>query len=295
MKPAPFEYHAPTTIEQALSLLAEHGYDAKVLAGGQSLIPMMNFRLAQPAILVDVNNIPELAFINADDENGGLRVGAMTRHYQMETSKLASERAPLIHATMPKIAYPQVRTRGTFGGSISHADPAAELPTLTTALDGKFRLVSLRGERWIPASEFFLGLFTTSLEPDEIMAEASIPPLPPRSGWSLQEVARRPHDFALIGAAAVLTLDANGRCENARLVFLSAGDRPMVAERAADLLKGQDVTPEAIRAAAELASAEEIDPSSDIHATVDFRRHLANVLCRRAIEQAVQRAKENME
>jgi aerobic carbon-monoxide dehydrogenase medium subunit len=294
MKPAPFEYHAPTTVDEALSLLAEHGYDAKVLAGGQSLIPMMNFRLAQPSVLVDMNNIPDLAFINAD-ENGGLRIGAMTRHYQVETSSLAAERAPLIHATMPKIAYPQVRTRGTFGGSISHADPAAELPTLTTALDGKFRLVSQRGERWIPASEFFLGLFTTSLEPDEILAEASIPAMPPRSGWSLQEVARRPHDFALVGAAAVLTLDADGRCENAHLVFLSAGDRPMVAERASNLLKGQQVTPEAIRAAAELASAEEIDPSSDIHATVDFRRHLANVLCQRAIEQALERAKENKE
>lgn len=294
MKPAPFEYHAPTTVDEALSLLAEHGYDAKVLAGGQSLIPMMNFRLAQPSVLVDMNNIPDLAFINAD-EGGGLRIGAMTRHYQVETSDLAAERAPLIHATMPKIAYPQVRTRGTFGGSISHADPAAELPTLTTALDGKFRLVSQRGERWIPASEFFLGLFTTSLEPDEILAEASIPAMPPRSGWSLQEVARRPHDFALVGVAAVLTLDADGRCENARLVFLSVGDRPMVAERASDMLKGQEVTPEAIRAAAELASAEEIDPSSDIHATVDFRRHLANVLCQRAIEQALERAKENKE
>jgi len=293
MKPAPFEYHAPTTVEQALSVLAEHGYDAKVLAGGQSLIPMMNFRLAQPAVLVDMNNIPDLAFIKAGDD--GLRIGAMTRHYQVETSSIAAERAPLIHATMPKIAYPQVRTRGTFGGSISHADPAAELPTLTTALDGKFRLVSLRGERWIPASEFFLGLFTTSLEPDEILVEASIPPPPPHTGWSLQEVARRPHDFALVGVTAVLTLDANGRCENARLVFLSVGDRPMVAERAADLLKGQEITSEAIRAAAELASAEEIDPSSDIHATVDFRRHLANVLCQRAIEQAVQRAKENKE
>lgn len=293
MKPAPFEYHAPPTVDEALSLLAEHGYDAKVLAGGQSLIPMMNFRLAQPSVLVDMNNIPDLAFIKAGDD--GLRIGAMTRHYQVETSSIAAEHAPLIHATMPKIAYPQVRSRGTFGGSISHADPAAELPTLTTALDGKFRLVSQRGERWIPASEFFLGLFTTSLEPDEILAEASIPAMPPRSGWSLQEVARRPHDFALVGAAAVLTLDANGRCENARLVFLSVGDRPMVAERAADLLKGQEVTPEAIRAAAELASTEEIDPSSDIHATVDFRRHLANVLCRRAIEQALERANENKE
>lgn len=293
MKPAPFEYHAPTTTDEALSLLAEHGYDAKILAGGQSLIPMMNFRLAQPSILVDVNNIPDLAFINADKD--GLRVGAMTRHNQMETSALAEKHAPLIHAAMSKIAYPQVRTRGTFGGSVSHADPAAELPALTTALDVKFRLINRTGERWVPASEFFLGLFTTSLETDEMLAETVIPPMPPRSGWSLQEVNRRPHDFALIGVAAVLTLDKKGLCENVRLVFLSAGDRPIIAQRAGDLLKGQKITAESIRAAAETASSEDIDPGSDIHATAEFRRHLANVLCRRAIEQAFQRAQENKE
>ncbi|MCZ2127543.1 MAG: xanthine dehydrogenase family protein subunit M [Anaerolineales bacterium] len=288
MKPAPFEYHAPTTLDDALSLLTEHGYDAKVLAGGQSLVPMMNFRIAQPAVLIDINNIPDLAYINA--EEGGVRVGAMTRHHQSEISPIMAQHAPLIYSTMPKIAYPQVRTRGTFGGSLSHADPAAELPTLTTTLDAKFRLVSQRGERWVPASEFFLGLYTTALEPDEILAEGFVPELPPRSGWSLQEVNRRKHDFALAGVAATVTLDENDVCQNARLVFLSVGDRPMYAERASTLLQGQALTSEAIRAAAELASSEEIDPGDDIHATADFRRHLANVLCKRALEQARQRA-----
>ncbi len=293
MKPAPFEYYAPTTIEEALAILAEYGYEAKVLAGGQSLIPMMNFRLVQPSVLVDLNNIPELAYIEPG-ENGGLRIGAMTRHYQVEISPLVAERAPLIHSTMPKIAYPQVRSRGTFGGSVSHADPAAELPTLSIALGGQFHLRSQRGERWVPASEFFLGLFTTALEPDELLVEAALPPLPPRSGWSLMEVARRPHDFALMGAATVVTLDEQGHCQHARLVFLSAGESPMVARRAAEMLNGQAPSAEAIHAAAELASREEIDPSSDIHASAEFRRHLANVLAQRALEQAFQRARINM-
>lgn len=294
MKPAPFEYYAPETTEEAISLLAQHGYDAKVLAGGQSLIPMMNFRLVQPAILVDLNRIPELGYIRPD-ENGGLRIGAMTRHRQVETSSLVAERAPLVHAAMSKIAYPQVRTRGTFGGSLSHADPAAELPALSLALEGKFRLRRQDGERWVPASEFFLGLFTTLLEADELLVETLLPPMPPRSGWSLQEVARRPHDFALMGAAAVVTLNEEGRCTSARLVFINAGDRPMAAERAAETLKGQAPSPEVLREAAEIASMQEIDPSSDIHATAEFRRHLANVLTRRALEQAFQRASENMQ
>ncbi len=292
MKPAPFEYYAPETIEEALSLLAKHGYDAKVLAGGQSLIPMMNFRLVQPSILVDLNRIAALGYIRTG-EDGGLRIGAMTRHRQVETSPLAAKRAPLVHAAMSKIAYPQVRTRGTFGGSISHADPSAELPALSLALNGKFRLRRQDGERWVPASEFFLGLFTTALEADELLVEASLPPMPPRSGWSLQEVARRPHDFALMGVAAVVTLNEQGVCTEARLVFISAGDRPMAAERAAETLKGQAPAPEVLREAAEIASSQEIDPSSDIHATAEFRRHLANVLTRRALEQAFQRAAEN--
>jgi len=289
MKPAPFEYYAPTTVEEALSRLAEHGFDAKVLAGGQSLIPMMNFRLVQPSVLVDLNNIPELAYINPD-ENGGLRLGAMVRHHKVEIDSLVEKRAPLLHETMPKIAYPQIRNRGTFGGSVSHADPSAELASVSVALGGSFRLRSLKGERWVPANEFFIGLFTTVLEPDELLLEVALPPMPARSGWSLMEVARRPHDFALVGVAAVVSLGNNGSCEQAQMVFISAGDKPMVADRAAESLKGQAPTKESIREAAEIAASQEIDPSSDIHATAEFRRHLANVLCRRALEQAFQRA-----
>ncbi len=303
MKPAPFKYYAPTTVEEALAHLAEHGYDAKVLAGGQSLIPIMNFRLAQPSVIVDLNNIPELVFIrpaaaqgrDAPNGNGGLRVGAMTRQCEVEHDALVAARAPLVHAVMPKIAYPQIRTRGTIGGSLAHADPAAELPTVSVALDARFRLRGQAGERWVPAKEFFVALFTTVLEPDELIVEIALPPMPPRSGWSFMEVARRAHDFALVGVAAVVTLDEavgspEAKCREARLVFLSVGDGPMEARQAAELLRGQAPTPEIIQAAAETAARGDIDPVSDIHASAEYRRHLAQVLAHRALTQAFDRA-----
>jgi CO/xanthine dehydrogenase FAD-binding subunit len=294
MKPASFEYTSPTTVEEALALLAEFGWDAKVLAGGQSLIPMMNFRLAQPAVLVDLNSIRELFYIHPA-RDGGLRVGAMTRQSQVERDPLVAERAPMIHEAMPKIAYPQIRSRGTMGGSIAHADPSAELVAASVALRGQFRLRSQRGERWVPADEFFVGLFTTVLEPDELLVEVALPPLPPRSGWSFLEVARRHHDFALVGVGAVVALDkadgsSEAKCEEARLVYFSVGDGPVEAHQAAALLTGATPTPEAIRAAAETAGDRDLDPNSDINATADYRRHLAKVLGRRALTQAFQRA-----
>ncbi len=288
MKPAPFEYIAPTTVEEALGHLTEHGYDAKVLAGGQSLIPMMNFRLAQPAVLVDLNKLAELSFIRSE-KDGELRIGAMTRHYQVEHDDLVAEHAPLIHEAMPKIATPQIRSRGTFGGSIAHADPAAELTAICVALDGRFRCQSARGERWVPAKEFFLGMFTSVLEPDEMLVEIAVPPMAPRTGWALEEEARRAYDFALVGVGAVVTLDEQDRCERARLVFLSVGDGPVEAVKATEMLLGKEVTPDLIRAAAE-AVTEELDPSADIHASVKYRLHLARVLARRALEKAFARA-----
>ena len=297
MKPAPFKYYAPTTVGAALARLAEHGWDAKALAGGQSLIPMMNFRLAQPAVLVDLNNIPELAYIQPAID-GGLRIGAMTRQRQVEHDPLVAERAPMIHHAMPKIAYPQVRTRGTFGGSIAHADPSAELVAASVALRGRFRLASQkRGERWVAADEFFVGLFVTLLEPDELLLEVALPPMPARSGWSFLEVARRHHDFALVGVAATVTLDgAGGRsgatCEEARLVYFSVGDGPVEAHQAAALLKGQELTSEAIRAAAETAGEADVEPNADINASTEYRRHLVKVLGRRALQEALARASD---
>jgi carbon-monoxide dehydrogenase medium subunit len=294
MKPAPLKYYAPTTVDEALAHLAEHGWDAKALAGGQSLIPMMNFRIAQPAVLVDLNNVSELFYIRPNG-NGGLLLGAMTRQSQVEHDPLVAERAPLVHEVMPQIAYPQIRTRGTFGGSLAHADPSAELVAANIALNARFRLRSQAGERWVPADEFFVGLFTTVLEPDELLVEVALPPMPPRSGWSFLQITRRHHDFCIAGVAVLVTLDdaasAYSQCEQAKLVFLSAGDGPVNARQAAEVLVGQVPTPELIQTAAETAASDDIDPGSDIHASAEYRRHLSKVLARRTLTQAFDRAR----
>jgi CO/xanthine dehydrogenase FAD-binding subunit len=290
MKPASFDYQAPESLPAALDVLARHGGEAKVLAGGQSLIPVMNFRLAQPGLLVDLNRIAELDFLRRS-EDGGLRIGAMTRQRRLERDPLVKEAAPLLAETVPWIAHPQIRNRGTIGGSLAHADPAAELPAVMVALRGRFRLVRKGGERWVPATDFFAGLFTTALEPDEILAEIVLPPRPARTGWSFQEIARRHGDYAQIGLAAQVTLGEDGRCREARLVFLSAGDAPVEAVEAAALLAGTDLGPAAVAAAAAKASQEEIDPRDDVHASALFKRHLARVLTGRAVRAAAERAR----
>jgi aerobic carbon-monoxide dehydrogenase medium subunit len=289
MKPPPFEYYAPANRAEALELLAEHGYEAKVLAGGQSLVPSMNFRLAQPSILVDLNGIPDLFGISAG-EDGGLRIGAMTRQRAVERSTLVAGRAPLISEAMPHVAHPQIRNRGTFGGSLAHADPAAELPALVVALDAQLRAQSKAGERLIPAAEFFLGIFTTALEPEEILVEILVPPLPPRTGTAFEEMARRHGDYALAGAAAVVTLGDDGTVSGGKLVFFSIGDGPLEVPAALDALRGVAPDAETVRAASE-AIDPYIDPPSDIHASAAFRRHLSKVLARRTLERAVERAK----
>ena len=290
MKPAPFEYQAPASLEAALDVLARHGGEAKILAGGQSLIPVMNFRLAEPALLVDINKLTELDFIRRG-EDGSLRIGGLTRQRRLERDPLVAEAAPLLHEAVPFIAHPQIRNRGTFGGSLAHADPAAELPALAVALRARLRLRRAGGERWVDAVDFFAGLFTTALEPDEILVEAAIPPLPPRTGWAFLEVARRHGDYAQVGIAALVTLDDAGRCREARLVYLSAGDRPIEAREAARLLAGEEISPPAIAAAAEKASRDEMNPFGDIHASAEFKRHLARVLTGRALRRAAERAR----
>lgn len=290
MKPAPFEYFAPASVDEALTRLSEYGYEAKVLAGGQSLIPMMNFRLAQPSVIVDINKVSELFYVR-QNEMGGLSIGAMTRHNQVEHHPLVAEHAPLIHETMPNIATVQVRNRGTFGGSLAHADPSAELAAVSVALEGNLLLRSLQGERWVPAEEFFVGLFTSVLEPDELLIEAKFPQLPSRTGCAMVELSRRPHDFALLGVAVVVTLDESERCKRARLVFLSVGEGPVIARQAGDMLQGQALTPQLMGSAAETAAQVDIDPGSDIHASAEYRRHLAQVLSFRALEKAYDRAR----
>ncbi|MCB0305032.1 MAG: xanthine dehydrogenase family protein subunit M [Calditrichaeota bacterium] len=289
MKPAAFDYHAPESLEEALALLNEYGYEAKLLAGGQSLIPTMNFRLARPAVLIDLNRIKELSYI---EKNGsGLRLGAMTRQRALERSELVANHAPLLHETMPFIAHPQIRNRGTIGGNIAHADPASELPAVMWALDGYLKLQSAAGERRVAVQDFFVGMFTTDLEPEEMLTEIEIPAMFPSSGWAFREIARRHGDYALVGVAATVRLDEAGRCEDARLVFLSVGEGPVEAQLASDALIGELPGDALIETAAALAAEADIDPDGDIHASADYRRQLARVLARDTLRRAFERAK----
>jgi carbon-monoxide dehydrogenase medium subunit len=289
VKPAPFAYVRPDTLDEALSVLAEAGSDAKALAGGQSLVPAMNFRLAQPAMLVDLNRVPDLTGVESADT--GLRIGAMTRHRTLERSAIVRQSAPLIAEAMPFVGHPPIRTRGTLGGSLAHADPAAELPAVALALGATIGIRSRAARRTIPADEFFVGLFATALAPDELVTDIAWPHMPPHSGWALEEVARRHGDYALAGVAAVVAFDADRRTVvSARIGLIGVHERPVLAAAAARALAGSAPTVEAIRAAADLASRVDADPSSDIHASAAYRRHLTGVLVRRVLARAVQRA-----
>jgi carbon-monoxide dehydrogenase medium subunit len=290
MKPAPFDYAAPASLDEALALKAEHGDEAKFLAGGQSLVPAMNFRLVQAAMLVDLNRLGDLDYVRVDSD-GGLRLGAMTRQRRLERDPLIAQHAPLLHAAMPEVAHPQIRNRGTLGGSLAHADPASELPVVAVALEARLRVQSTQSERWIAAGDFFQGIFTTALAADEMLVEVTLPPLPPRMGTAFLEFARRRGDYALMGVAAVVTLDEAGRCERVRLVYLNAGAGPVLAPQAAAALAGQDPTPELLASAARLAAETEISPTGNVHATPAYQRHLASVLGRRALVAAVGRAR----
>jgi len=284
VKPAPFEYFRARSVEEAIDLLSEHGPDAKPLAGGQSLIPAMNFRLATPAVLVDLNEAVGLSDVTAQDD--GLHIGGMTRHRTLEQSETVARNAPLVTAAMPFVAHAAIRTRGTLGGSLAHADPAAELPAVMLALDAVFTVRSRQGARHVRAADFFTGLFTTALEAGELLTEVTIPPRPVRSTYAFQEIARRHGDYALAGAAAAVAVDEHGRCTSARVALLSVADRPVLAEHARRALEGERPTAEAIGAAAAAAAAHDIDPPGDIHASSQYRRHLAAVLMRRVLERA---------
>lgn len=286
MKPAPFTYHRARTLDDALALLVQHP-DAKPLAGGQSLIPAMNFRLAQPSALVDLNRIATLQGI-AQTPEGGLRIGAMTRHSVVERSELVRRHAPLLAEAMPHVAHPQIRSRGTVGGSLAHADPSAELPAVMLALGARFVLQGRNGERSVAAADFFTGLFTTALTAGELLTAIEVPPRPPRTGSAFLEVARRHGDYALAGVAVELSLDASGRIKNARVALLSVGDGPVLSTSVAGLT-GQEPTEALARQVGEAVRVE-VDPPTDIHADSSYRRQLAAVLTRRAIISAAARA-----
>lgn len=291
MKPVAFEYKAPSTLDEALEIKSQHGDDAKPLAGGQSLIPAMNFRVAQPTMLIDLNKLQDLRYIKED--KGDLQIGAMTTQAAVEKSDDVKKANPLIHETMPFIAHPQIRNRGTFGGSLAHADPASELPVIASILDANFKAQKPGSERWIQAKDFFLGFLTVALEPDELLTEVSFPKFPEKTGWSFIEIARRHGDYAMAGVAALVTLNGGEKCKSAKLVYLNVGDGPVNAVEAAGLLAGESITDESIQAAAEKAAEEEIMPYGNVHASPDYQKHLVKVLTKRAIHTAYQRAKGN--
>jgi len=284
VKPAPFEYVDPRALDEALAHLARHGDEAKVLAGGQSLVPMLNFRLARPALLVDINRVPGLDGL--EEVDGVLRVGALVRQRRLE--RWAAGRMPLLAAALRLVGHLPIRVRGTVGGSIAHADPAAELPALLLCLDGRVVARSATATRTIAADAFFLGPLQTALAPDELLVETHWPLPPPGAGWGFHEVARRHGDFALVGAAALLTLEG-GRVGAARLVLFGAGPRPARAVAAEQALHGQAPTPAALEAAARLA-AEALEAHDDLHATAAYRRRVAATLAARALADAAARA-----
>jgi CO/xanthine dehydrogenase FAD-binding subunit len=288
MKPAPFRYVAARSLEQALSLKAEYGEEARFLAGGQSLMPALNFRLTQPAVLIDINPLTELAEVH-EAEPGCLRIGALTRYRTLERDPATARTLPLIHEALPHIAHPQIRNRGTIGGNLAHADPASELPAIVLALAGRLRAQSRGGERWIDASDFFVGALTTSLAPDEMLTDVELPSAKPRSGNCFMEVARRRGDFALVGAACILQLDDDGHCTQARISFCNAGDTPILAGDAGQSLVGRRIEAAEIDQAVDLVQRA-IDPQGSIHASAKFQRHLAGVLTRRTVSAANRRA-----
>jgi CO/xanthine dehydrogenase FAD-binding subunit len=288
MKPAPFEYYDPHSLEEALSILSQYAGEGRVLAGGQSLVPAMNFRVLQPGVLIDLNRVQELSFIREDGDR--ICVGAMARERHLEFDPSIARQIPLLAEATPFIAHPQIRNRGTIGGSIVNADPAAELPVLMLALNARLKAKNSSAERWIDAPDFFAGMFTTTLAPDEILVEIELPSMPLHTGWSFMEVAPRAGDYALMGVAALVTLDEDGNCTHAKLVYLNAGDGPVDAKEASQLLQGERLTDTLIESAAALASEKEIHPFGNIHTSQEFQRHLANILTKRALKQAIQRA-----
>ncbi len=289
MKPAPFAYHDPSTVEEALELLAEHGDEAKALAGGQSLVPMMNFRLARPAHLIDLNHLAPLRGLRV--AGGELRIAAMTRQRELEISKDVASAWPLLTELMPYVSHVQIRNRGTVGGSAAHADPAAELPAAMLALDAQLLIRRRGGERTEGADAFFRDAYETSLQDDELLTEIRIGAMAPRTGWGFQEVSRRHGDFALVAAATLLTLGADGAIREARIALAGVAGRAVRAPSAELALVGQRPDLEAFRAAAAMVT-QHIDPGSDVHASAGYRRHVAVVVARRALERAALRAAE---
>jgi len=289
VKPAPFHYYDPETIEEVISLLEECGSDAKILAGGQSLVPLMNFRLARPKCLIDINRVSSLEYIRYEEHS--LALGAMTRQRSAETSELVRAKNPLLVEASRYIGHPAIRNRGTVGGSLAHADPAAEWPALAMVMDATFRLRGPQGERHVPARDFFVSYLTTCLDSLEILTEIRVPELPPGAGWCFLELSRRFGDFALVGVAVWLAADIDGVATDAAIALTGVGACPVRAATAEQMLRGERLT-EALFARVASAVAEELHPDSDLHASADYRRAVARVLTQRSLTTAAKRLSE---
>jgi carbon-monoxide dehydrogenase medium subunit len=287
MKPAPFDYRAPDTIEEVVELLAAHGGDAKIMAGGQSLTPMLNFRVVRPSLIIDVSRLIEFDYVRPRSD-GGLTIGALTRHRVLETSALVASRFPVIPETMVHVAHLAIRNRGTIGGSLSHADPAAELPMISHLLNAQIVARSVRGERSIDSKDFFLGPLTNALEEDEMVIRVEAPGLPAGMGWCFQEFSRRAGDFAL-AAVGVLLEVRDSTIYQARVAMMGVGDTPLRRTEAEEILVGKSLS-EPVIAEEVRAACATIEPSLDLHASPELRRHLAGVLMERVLRKAWQRA-----
>jgi aerobic carbon-monoxide dehydrogenase medium subunit len=280
MKMPPFDYHRPTTIDEALSLLNQHGSDAKILAGGQSLLPVMALRLGQPDHVIDISRLHELDILEMS--SGQLRIGASVTHARVEDHWLVASEVPLLAAAMPWIGHRAIRNRGTVCGSLAHADPAAELPAVALALDSTFVVRSVRGERLIAASDFFEGFLTTALAPDELLCEVRFPSTSPWAMCAVHEVARRHGDYAMVGLAAVIEQSGAGTVEHASLSYFAVGSTPIRAVAAEATLRGR-VLNESTIAEAVQAVRTELNPSADNHASSAYRRHVAGVVLERTL------------
>ncbi len=289
MKPARFDYYAPQSVGEAISLLSQHGDDAKVLAGGQSLMPLMAMRLARPPVVVDINRIGALEYITPSD-GGGLNIGALTRERAVELSGIVAERFPMLSAMVPHIGHFQIRNRGTVGGSVAHADPSAEWPAFAVASDAQVVLQSSAGSREVDAGDFFITYFTTAIETGEMLTEVRLPGNGPNWGWGFEEVCRRHGDFAMTGAFTRVHLDGSGACDDSRIVIFGVGGTPVRVESAEEALRGSDGNMDSLQQVA-AAVSEALDPDSDIHASALYRKEVSGVMARRALVGAFRRAR----
>lgn len=287
MFPSPFEYQAPASLDEALALLSQHGDRAKVLAGGHSLLPLMKLRLAAPELLIDIGRIPELAGIREAD--GGLVIGAGTTYRMVQDSALIRERFPLVREAAEVVGDQQVRNRGTIGGALAHADPASDMPAVMLALNAELTLVRQGGRRTLPIGEFLVDALTTALQPGELLTEIRLPALPARSGTAYVKYPHPASGYAVVGVAAVLALDAQGRCSDVRVGITGASSKAYRARAVEQALAGQAPTEQNIAAAAERA-AEGVEMNSDLFASAEYRAHLTRVFARRALALAAQRA-----